>query len=88
MKIAINGFGRIGRTILRQVLTGGADVEVAAINDIAPLDLCAYLFAYDSTFGPWPGKVEGHGGALRVGDRAIPVHHEPDLSRVDLSGVD
>ncbi len=88
MKIAINGFGRIGRTILRQVLMGGADVEVGAINDIAPLDLCAYLFAYDSTFGPWPGPVEGRDGMLRVGDRAIPVTHGADLSRVDLSGTD
>ncbi|MFC3614302.1 type I glyceraldehyde-3-phosphate dehydrogenase [Lutimaribacter marinistellae] len=88
MKIAINGFGRIGRTILRQVLAGPTDVEVVAINDIAPLDLCSYLFAYDSTFGPWQGRVEGRNGALHVDGRAFPMSHEADLARIDLSGVD
>ena len=90
MKIAINGFGRIGRTILRQVLTRPqtAPIEVALINDIAPLDMLAYLFAYDSTFGPWPGEVAGRGAALHVADRAIPVTHAPDLAHTDLSGVD
>lgn len=59
MKLAINGFGRIGRTILRQVLAApqGSDIELVAINDIAPLETCAYLFKYDSTFGPYPGDV-------------------------------
>ncbi|MFV0512383.1 MAG: type I glyceraldehyde-3-phosphate dehydrogenase [Jhaorihella sp.] len=90
MKIAINGFGRIGRTILRQVLTRPqtSPVEVTLINDIAPLDMLAYLFAYDSTFGPFPGEVSGSGGALRVAGRAIPVTHTPDLAHADLGGVD
>ena len=63
MKLAINGFGRIGRAILRQILTTsrGDGIEVVRINDIAPLDMCAYLFQYDSTFGPFAH----HGRALR-----------------------
>ncbi len=90
MKLAINGFGRIGRTILRQVLALPKDsgVELVRINDIAPLETCAYLFKYDSTFGPYPGDVDYGNNALLIDGRAIPVTHSADLSRVDLTGVD
>ncbi|WP_420586387.1 type I glyceraldehyde-3-phosphate dehydrogenase [Ruegeria sp.] len=90
MKLAINGFGRIGRTILRQLLAlpWGKDIELVLINDIAPLETCAYLFKYDSTFGPYPGPVETSDGVLVVDGHSIPVTHSPDLSRVDLTGVD
>ncbi|WP_170417495.1 type I glyceraldehyde-3-phosphate dehydrogenase [Ruegeria arenilitoris] len=90
MKLAINGFGRIGRTILRQVmaLPAGSDVQVVLINDIAPLETCAYLFKYDSTFGPYAGSVETSAGALQVDGYSIPLSHSDDLADVDLSGVD
>ncbi|MFT5342943.1 MAG: glyceraldehyde 3-phosphate dehydrogenase [Paracoccaceae bacterium] len=90
MRIAINGFGRIGRTILRQILTlpQHARINVVRVNDIAPLATCAFLFQYDSTFGPFPGDVTTEGNAIHVGDRVIPVSHEPDLSKLDLSDVD
>jgi glyceraldehyde 3-phosphate dehydrogenase len=90
MKIAINGFGRIGRAILRQILTTsrGDGVEVVLINDIATLEMCAYLFQYDSTFGPFPQAVSHGEGHLHIAEHAIPMHHEDDLTRVDLSGVD
>ena len=90
MKLAINGFGRIGRAILRQILTTsrGDDIEVVRINDIAPLDMCAYLFQYDSTFGPFAAPVEHGNKALHVMGRSIPVSHAADLTEVDLSGVD
>ncbi|TMV07656.1 glyceraldehyde-3-phosphate dehydrogenase [Ruegeria sediminis] len=90
MKLAINGFGRIGRTILRQVLSlpQGSGVELVQINDIAPLETCAYLFKYDSTFGPYPGEVTAGNEVLMVDDQAIPVTHSHDLARVDLTGVD
>ncbi|MDA7964702.1 glyceraldehyde 3-phosphate dehydrogenase NAD-binding domain-containing protein [Ruegeria sp.] len=90
MRIAINGFGRIGRTILRQVLAmpQETDIQVVLINDIAPLETCAYLFKYDSTFGPYPGEVAQGDAALTVDGRSFPMTHSPDLTRVDLSGVD
>ncbi|MFC3117466.1 type I glyceraldehyde-3-phosphate dehydrogenase [Jhaorihella thermophila] len=90
MKIAINGFGRIGRTVLRQILTRPqpGPVEVVLINDIAPLEMLAYLFRYDSTFGPYPGEVRTGAAALEVDGRVIPVSHAEDLSQVDLTGVD
>ncbi len=90
MKLAINGFGRIGRTILRQLLAQPQDndVELVLINDIAPLETCAYLFKYDSTFGPYPGTVTQGDAELVVDGRAITVTHSSDLSQVDLTGVD
>ncbi len=90
MKLAINGFGRIGRTILRQLLAlpQDSDIELVLINDIAPLETCAYLFKYDSTFGPYPGQVGAGDEAIVVDGHAIPVTHNADLTRVDLSGVD
>ncbi|WP_170426750.1 type I glyceraldehyde-3-phosphate dehydrogenase [Ruegeria arenilitoris] len=90
MKLAINGFGRIGRTILRQLLAmpQGAGIELVLINDIAPLETCAYLFKYDSTFGPYPGTVEQGDRVLVVDGRSFPMTHSPNLAHVDLSGVD
>ncbi|WP_299667340.1 glyceraldehyde 3-phosphate dehydrogenase NAD-binding domain-containing protein [uncultured Ruegeria sp.] len=90
MKLAINGFGRIGRTILRQVLSlpQHSDIKLVLINDIAPLETCAYLFKYDSTFGPYPGPVTQEGAALNIDGQIIPMSHSADLAQVDLSDVD
>ncbi len=88
MKVALNGFGRIGRTVLRQILARDDDVQVVHVNDIAPLETCAHLFAYDSTFGPWPGRVETRGGMLCVDGTDIAFSRQSDLTRVDLSGID
>ena len=90
MRVAINGFGRIGRSVLRALATTRADarIEVACINDVAPLATCAYLFEFDSTFGPFPGRVGMRPGALAVDGHVIPFHHAPDLSALDLSGID
>lgn len=89
-RIAINGFGRIGRSILRMLLTSRAEdgFELVAINDIAPLESCAYLFAYDSVFGPYPGDVRHEDGAIIVDGRRIPFHSVADIREVDLQGVD
>ncbi len=90
VKIAINGFGRIGRTIARQVLSTSLkdQFELVLINDIAPLDICAYLFRYDSVFGPYGGEVTAGSGQLNVDGVKIPVTIEPDISILDLTEVD
>lgn len=89
MRTFINGFGRIGRSILRAHLRGaGAGVCIVGINDIAPPDACAYLFKYDSVFGPWPGTVEASDGGLIIDGRIIPLHRTPDLRTLPLGGVD
>ncbi|MGM4915026.1 glyceraldehyde 3-phosphate dehydrogenase NAD-binding domain-containing protein [Rhizobium sp. 768_B6_N1_8] len=57
--IAINGLGRIGRSILRILLQQNHDLDLVLINDVAVLESCAYLFQYDSIFGPWKEEVTG-----------------------------
>ena len=89
MNVFINGFGRIGRSVLRAWALGAAPgVQVVGINDIAAPEMCAYLFEFDSVFGPWHGTVALEAGALVVNGRAIPLHRTPDLSTLDLAGVD
>jgi glyceraldehyde 3-phosphate dehydrogenase len=90
MRIVINGFGRIGRTILRQILTRPehADIEVVRVNDIAPLATCAYLFKYDSTFGPLPYEVTHDGSGLHINGRYISFSAQASLTDADFAGVD
>ena len=91
MRVFINGFGRIGRSVLRAFLQDPGHwpgLEIVGINDIAAPEMCAYLFEFDSVFGPWRGTVALEGGALVVDGRAIPLHRTPDLSTLTLRGVD
>ena len=89
VRVAINGFGRIGRSVLRAWLGGGwPDVEIVAINDIARADISAYLFEYDSVYGPFPGLVRLEDAALVVDDRRFRLTGARDLAAVDLRGVD
>lgn len=91
MQVFINGFGRIGRSVLRAAAQSPATwpgLTIAGINDIAAAEMCAYLFQYDSVFGPWRGTVSLTRDALVVDGRPIPLHHSADLSTLDLSGVD
>jgi glyceraldehyde 3-phosphate dehydrogenase len=90
MRVFINGFGRIGRSVLRawaQAPHRWPGLEVIGINDIADPEMCAYLFEYDSVFGPWRGSVALENGALVVNGRAIPLHRTPDISGLALAGV-
>ena len=90
VRVAINGFGRIGRTVLRAWARHGAwpGVEVVAINDIAAPETCAYLFEYDSVFGPFPGGVGLEDGALLLPGHRMRLTRTPDLSTLDLSDID
>ncbi|KAK3871787.1 hypothetical protein Pcinc_023095 [Petrolisthes cinctipes] len=74
-KIGINGFGRIGRLVLRAALLKGA--EVVAVNDpFIALDYMVYMFKYDSTHGVFKGEVKAEGGALVVNGKKIAVFNE------------
>jgi glyceraldehyde 3-phosphate dehydrogenase len=88
IRIAINGFGRIGRSILRILLANDRDLELVLINDVASLDSCAYLFQFDSVFGPWREDVTAIEQALQIGERTIPFFNESDIRHLDLKGVD
>jgi len=68
LRVAINGFGRIGRLVLRSIFEfGRRDIEVVAINDLGPIETNAHLFRYDSTHGRFPGRVTVEGDTLDIG---------------------
>ena len=86
LRFGINGFGRIGRALLRIVLTREdlrSDLQPAAVNDIVPAAQLARLLARDTVQGPFALPVRLEGNALRVGDLRIPVFQEPDPARID-----
>ena len=91
VRVAINGFGRIGRLVLRSIVEHARrDIEVVAINDLGPIETNAHLLRYDSTHGRFPGPVTVNGDSLDVGLGAIKVTAERDPSKLphaDL-GVD
>ncbi len=92
--IAINGFGRIGRLVLRAIVESGrTDLVPVAINDLGSVEANAHLFRYDSVHGRFPGEVEVAGDAItiRVGGRVwgpIRVSAEREPSKVPYQGVD
>jgi len=90
-KIAINGFGRIGRLVLRTIAARHAkELNVVAINDMADLKTNAHLFRYDTTYGIFPGSVELGEGLMYVNDKKILVLNQKEPLRLpwrDL-GVD
>ena len=94
VKVAINGFGRIGRLVLRAIVQSGrTDVEAVAINDLGSVEANAHLFRYDSVHGRFPGEVAVDGDSLtiRLGGRTygpIRVSAERDPSLVPYGGVD
>ena len=95
IRVAINGFGRIGRSVLRAWVLGGGrlgptwpDIEIVAINDIADAKTCAYLFEFDSVFGAFPGEVSVAGTDLVIDGRHIKLTQERDTGALDLSDVD
>ena len=68
VKVAINGFGRIGRNVLRAIIESGrTDIEVVAINDLGPVETNAHLLRYDSVHGRFPGEVTTTGDTIDAG---------------------
>ena len=90
-RIGINGFGRIGRLVLRANEGRNAGkVEVAAVNDLTDAETNAHLLKYDTNYGRYPGKVEANNGDLVVDGRTIKVFSERDPAQIPWSemGVD
>ncbi|AUM74391.1 type I glyceraldehyde-3-phosphate dehydrogenase [Paracoccus jeotgali] len=74
VKVAINGFGRIGRNVLRAIIESGrTDIEVVAINDLGPVETNAHLIRFDSVHGRFPGEVKVDGDSIDVGRGPIKV---------------
>ncbi len=83
VRVAINGFGRIGRNVLRALVQrGGQDIQVVAINDLAPPDLNVHLFQYDSVHGRFRGEVRHEGDVMDVGLGTIRLLAEPEVEKL------
>ena len=90
-RIGINGFGRIGRLVLRaNEARNAGKVEVAAVNDLTDAETNAHLLKYDTNYGRYPGEVEANNGDLVVDGRTIKVFSERDPAQIPWSemGVD
>ncbi len=90
VKVGINGFGRIGRNVLRAALATDADLEFVALNDLIDVETITHLFKYDSIYGRFPGEVEAGEASITVDGSEIKILSErnpADLPWGDL-GVD
>ncbi len=91
VRLAINGFGRIGRNVLRAIHEQGRDdVCVVGINDLGPVKTNAWLLAHDSVHGPFPGSVEFSDDSIDIGGGPIKVVAERDPAKLPWGelGVD
>ena len=90
VKVGINGFGRIGRNILRAALERDSDLEFVAVNDITTAGTLAHLFLHDSVLGRYPGTVAANGDSLTIDGKTITVFAERDPQRIPWrdAGVD
>ncbi len=91
VRVAINGFGRIGRNVLRAIAEfGRKDIEVVGINDLGPVETNAHLLRFDSVHGRFPGTVTIDGDSISVGNGKIKVSAERDPAKLPWKalGVD
>ena len=77
IKVGINGFGRIGRMVVRRALEH-PEIEIVGINDLCPADYLAYMLKYDSMHGKFTGEVKAEDGVIIINGRRIPVSAERD----------
>jgi glyceraldehyde 3-phosphate dehydrogenase len=91
VRVAINGFGRIGRLVLRAILESGRkDIEVVGINDLGPVETNAHLLRYDTVHGRFPGTVQTKDGAIDAGRGWMTVTAERDPAKLPWAklGID
>jgi glyceraldehyde 3-phosphate dehydrogenase (phosphorylating) len=81
VRVGINGFGRIGRTVFR-ILSRRTSVEIVGINDLFETDQLAYLLQYDTVMGKYPGEVIAEDGTLRASGRQVKLAHERDPEKI------
>ena len=91
VRVAINGFGRIGRLVLRAIHEAGReDIQVVGLNDLGPVETNAHLLRHDSVHGPFPGRIKTTGRSINIGAGAIRVSAERDPAKLPWAalGVD
>ena len=86
IKVGINGFGRIGRMVLRNSFHH-SDIEIVGINDLCPADYLAYMFKYDTMHGKFDGTVDYDEGHIIINGKAIPVFCEKDPANLPWAAV-
>jgi glyceraldehyde 3-phosphate dehydrogenase len=87
IKIGINGFGRIGRNVLRSALQNFSDIEVVAINDLLEPDYLAYMLKYDSVHGRFKGEVAVDGNTLIINGKKVRLTQERDPANLKWNEV-
>jgi glyceraldehyde 3-phosphate dehydrogenase (phosphorylating) len=87
-RVAINGFGRVGRAAFRAAHERGLELEFVAINDLAPSDQLEYLLRHDSVYGRFDAEVERDADVLVVDGHELAILHEPDPIRLPWSELD
>jgi glyceraldehyde 3-phosphate dehydrogenase len=87
IKVGINGFGRIGRNVLRAAVQNFKDIEIVAINDLLEPDYLAYMLQYDSVHGRFKGEVSVDGGTLVVNGKKIRLTQERDPANLKWKDV-
>jgi len=78
IKVAINGFGRIGRMSFRAIMENHPELEVVAVNDLTSAETLAYLFKYDSVHDNFPGEVHAEGDSIVVNGKKVKIYAERD----------
>ncbi|MEG2279708.1 MAG: type I glyceraldehyde-3-phosphate dehydrogenase, partial [Comamonas sp.] len=87
IKVGINGFGRIGRNVLRSALQNFSDIEIVGINDLLEPDYLAYMLKYDSVHGRFDGEVSVEGNTLVVNGKKIRLTQERDPANLKWNEV-
>ena len=91
MRIAINGFGRVGRTLLRVFHArkdARSQLDLAAINEIADADTVVHLARYDSNYGRYPGRIARSGALLAIDQSLVPLSHIADVADLPWAELD
>lgn len=89
VRIAINGFGRIGRNVARAIFESGrTDIDIVAVNDLGPVETNAHLMRYDSVHGRFPGEVTVSGDRIHIGRESFKVLAERDPANLPWKEMD
>jgi glyceraldehyde 3-phosphate dehydrogenase len=89
IRVAVNGFGRIGRLVVRAAREAGQEeLDFVAVNDLTDNDTLAHLFRYDSVHGTFPGRVESTGGGIRIDGKDLRVFSERDPASLPWGDLD
>ena len=87
VRVGINGFGRIGRNVVRAAKAAGADIDIVAVNDLTDPATLAHLFKYDSILGRYPGEVVAGDGSISIDGDEMKVFAERDPGALDWDAV-